>query len=148
MITRAYGSITIVDIGDLGTLSVYPESNSHTSVVYDPNVSTGSRYNPDWTETGKELILSPVIHYGGQDLPDGAKKTITWKYRIGTGQDITIGTSDAPMAAANVRGEKVGSDGCLVVNQNVLNTTDTALTYICYVDYTEPQTQTILSASG
>jgi len=33
----AYGSITLVDIGDLGQLSVVPESNQPSTVIYDPN---------------------------------------------------------------------------------------------------------------
>ena len=48
MSVKAYGSITIVDIGDLGTLSVHPEAYSPNSVIYDPNQDEGNRYNPSW----------------------------------------------------------------------------------------------------
>jgi hypothetical protein len=42
MSTQAYGSITIVDLNDIGTLSIVPESNSPKTVIYDPNSPVGN----------------------------------------------------------------------------------------------------------
>ena len=47
MPTTAYGSITIVDIGDLGELSVTPQSNQPIMVIYDPDSNS---YSPNWGE--------------------------------------------------------------------------------------------------
>ena len=35
--TVAYGSISIVDVTDVGQLSVYPKSNLPLSVIYNPD---------------------------------------------------------------------------------------------------------------
>ena len=87
---RSYGSITIVDIGDLGQLSVTPESNQPATVIYDPD---NNSYNPDWTikedGSGLNLYITPVVMYGTTILLDDTTAripthlTIKWKYQIG-----------------------------------------------------------------
>lgn len=137
-IAKAYGSITIVDIGDLGTLSVYPESNQPTSVIYDPNTNGGT-YNPSWTSTN--LQLTPVIYYGGTQIDTkNAAISVVWKRKVGSGAENDI-------AASN--GEGMSSDSkILTVNKNVLNSDNPIITYICTVTYKEPQTGTELTAKG
>ena len=137
-IARAYGSITIVDIGDLGTLSVYPESNQPTSVIYDPNTNGGT-YNPSWHTSN--LQLKPVIYYGGTeiDATDDAI-SVVWQRKIGSG---------VPYDISQANGEVMNVDAkTLVVNKNVLDANNPIITYICEVTYKEPQTQTDLKAKG
>jgi hypothetical protein len=42
----AFGSINIVDLNDIGELSVQPMSNLPLAVVYDPDQNN---YTPDWS---------------------------------------------------------------------------------------------------
>ena len=138
-IAKAYGSITIVDIGDLGTLSVYPESNQPTSVIYDPNTGTGGTYNPSWESTN--LQLTPVIYYGGTQIDaTNSAISVVWKRKVGSGIENDISTSN---------GESMSSASkVLTVNKNVLNSDNPIVTYICVVTYEEPQTGTELTAKG
>lgn len=137
-IAKAYGSITIVDIGDLGTLSVYPESNQPTSIIYDPNTNGGA-YNPDWTSVN--LQLTPIIYYGGTQIDaSNAAISVVWKRKIGSGVENDISTSN---------GESMqNASKKLVVAKNVLSSGNPIITYICTVTYTEPQTGTDLTAKG
>lgn len=137
-IAKAYGSITIVDIGDLGTLSVYPESNQPTSVIYDPN-QNGGVYNPNWISTN--LQLTPVIYYGGTQIAaTNAAISVVWQRKVGSGNPIDISTSDGESMSTNSK--------VLTVNKNVLTSSNPIVTYICTVTYEEPQTGTELTAKG
>lgn len=136
MSTPTYGSITLVDIGDLGELSVIPESNQPTMVIYDPESNT---YTPNWSTSN--LILTPVVYYGSQKLLDGNASsmptglTVTWQRQIG---------SDTPGASGGTV-----SYGKLTVNSNPFNlTTNTLVTYIVNVQYTEPNLGAQLNARG
>ena len=133
-IAKAYGSITIVDISDLGTLSVYPESNQPYSVIYDPNTNGGT-YSPNWVTSN--LVLTPVIYYGNQNLTlNATNPKVTWTKRVGS-SSVGLGT-----------GESVSSTGVLTVSQNVLSSSNPIITYICTVQYTEPTTNQLLTAEG
>lgn len=133
MSTQAYGSITIVDIGDLGELSVTPESNQPTMVVYSPDNQT---YNPDWSGN-PNLIITPVVYYGNQKLLDGSSAsipsglTVTWKYQVGNGSIIDINPNSPPS------GHSVLSTGKLQVSTNQLSTANPLLTYIVEVTYVD-----------
>lgn len=135
---RAYGSITIVDIGDLGTLSVYPESNYPNSVIYDPNETT--THSPNWSNSNP-LILTPNIYYGGRSLTyntDGV--TISWGKKVSTGTETSITTTTS--------GHKI-ENGSLKVTANQLGPSSAKMiTYICHVTYIEPQTRQPLHATG
>ena len=125
----AYGSITLVDIGDLGQLSVVPESNQPTTVIYDPNLVIAQQYNPDWGKNS--LVLSPVIYYGGQLLsPEANGLSITWFRKLGSSSAASIEAS---------YGEVVDK-GVLTVSKNQFNTGSGQLTYICEVVYNDPTT--------
>lgn len=138
---KAYGSITIVDISDLGTLSIYPESNQPTSVIYDPNQNNGI-YNPDWS--ANNLILTPVIYYGGSQLDaKNINVTVSWQRKVGSDPTLTDITT-----TLNTKGEQVNASKQLVVNKNVLTTNSAIITYICKVQYKEPESKTILNAQG
>lgn len=137
MAAKAYGSITIVDIGDLGTLSVTPESNQPISVIYDPNQGTNGTYVPDWTES--HLTLTPIIYYGGTQI-NAKDATVTWKRKVKSGSETNISSTN---------GESMDSESkVLTVNKNVLSETNSIITYICEVSYVEPQTEKTLNAKG
>lgn len=124
----AYGSITLVDIGDLGQLSVVPESNQPSTVIYDPNAVSAQQYNPDWNTSN--LILTPVIYYGGsQKFPNtDAGLTVTWKRKIGSEEADLINT------------EVVSANGKLTVKSNQFTGNTSQITYICTVTYSDPAT--------
>lgn len=120
----AYGSITLVDIDDLGQLSVVPESNQPGTVIYDPNIAIGQQYRPDWSVSN--LILTPIIYYGGIQKFQGADSgiSVSWIKRIENTEE-------------NVKSE---SNGNLVVNTNPFIEGATQITYICVVTYSDPST--------
>jgi hypothetical protein len=143
-IAKAYGSITIVDIGDLGTLSVYPESNQPTSVIYDPNTNNGT-YNPDWTSSN--LRLTPIIYYGGLQIDAfNVAISVDWKRKV---KDTTKVDGVNLVAISEDNGESMDRDSKkLIVNKNILNASTPIITYVCTVTYEEPQTGTKLTAKG
>lgn len=135
MAAKAYGSITIVDIGDLGTLSVTPESNQPISVIYDPNQGTNGTYVPDWTVS--PLTLTPIIYYGGTQIK-AKDATVIWKRKVKSGSETSL-----------IDGENMDSTSkVLTVNKNVLTESNSIITYICNVSYVEPQTEKTLNAKG
>ena len=46
--TVSYGSISIVDVTDIGELSVYPKSNLPQSIIYSPDQNS---FTPNWGST-------------------------------------------------------------------------------------------------
>ena len=52
--TVAYGSISIVDVTDVGQLSVYPKSNLPLSVIYNPDQGS---FTPNWGTSNLWLVL-------------------------------------------------------------------------------------------
>lgn len=137
MPTTAYGSITIVDIGDLGELSVTPQSNQPIMVIYDPDSNS---YSPNWGDSN--LVLTPVVYYGAQCLLDRmstSKPTglnISWQKQEGSGDPQPISSG-------------VGTDGKLTINTNPFNPSSISLiTYLVSVSYTEPNSGVVLNASG
>ena len=131
MATTAYGSITIVDIGDLGELSITPTSNQPSMVICDPNGPNGPTYSPDWSTSN--LLLTPVVYYGGTALVDAdhlspvTGLTVTW-YKQGSSTAISTNYQ-------------------LTVNTNVLANVD-YVTYIARASYTEPNSGVQLQAEG
>lgn len=140
-ITTAYGSITIVDVTDIGELSVYPESNAPLSVVYDPNQNT---YTPNWGDNPVEL--EPVVYYAGKLLTastTGLK--VTWYRRDGI---ETIDT-DPTKTPSNLVSDEIVSNNKLTISANKLKDSNSGLlTYICVAQYIEPDAQTTLTAKG
>lgn len=141
---KAYGSITIVDISDLGTLSVYPEANSPTSIVYSPD---DDKYNPAWTSTSP-LQLNPVIHYGGKQLtyPGAANEiSVKWFYKKGVTTGYTQITKTSSTTEAYVSGATLKVPAVPFVKTDL---TDTNITYKCQVSYVEPNSGQTLTAEG
>lgn len=129
---QAYGSITLVDVSDLGQLSVVPESNQPLTVIYNPD---NNSYFPNWGN--ENLILTPVIYYGGKELKYGDNGvTINWKQKINSGDEtpaITNGTI---------------SDGKLVISGNPFSNDNTIYTYIVIVNYVDSSYGIDLQAKG
>lgn len=129
----AYGSITIVDVTDIGEFSIYPMSNSPLSVVYDPNQST---YTPNWGTNN--LVLQPMIYYAGRKLDSSTSGlTVVWKRKDGVGAESNLGDNETV------------SNHNLTVSANKLGTSPSGiLTYICTATYVEPESLTTLTATG
>lgn len=134
--TTSYGSITIVDVTDIGEFSLYPTCNLPLSVVYTPDNNT---YTPNWGATNGSLQLTPVIYYAGQALSLTASGlSITWTRKV---------DANAAGAISQTNGETV-TNGVLIVNKNQFNTNMAMLTYICTATYQEPDTGQSLTAQG
>ena len=114
----SYGSITIVDVTDIGQFSVYPRANSSKTQIYNPDADS---YMPDW-ETNN-VVISPVTYYAGRNITNLA--TYTWQRRNGGGAVSTL-----------ITGETVVGN-TLEISQNVLaNATGGLITYVCTAHYT------------
>ncbi len=130
-----YGSITLVDLTDVGQLSVYPTSNMPLSIIYDPDQNS---YTPNWGTSTTNLILTPVIYYNNTVLTATTSGvTITWRRREGSGNITALTTGEAKQ-----------SNGSLKVNTNKFTSTSTMISYIVTVEYVEPETQRTLTAEG
>lgn len=130
-----YGSITLVDLTDVGQLSVYPTSNMPLSIIYDPDQNS---YTPNWGTSTTNLILTPVIYYNNTVLTATTTGvTITWRRREGSGNITSLTTGEAKQ-----------SNGTLKVNANKFTPTSTMISYIVTVEYVEPETQSTLTAEG
>ena len=131
--TRAFGSITIIDVTDIGEFSVYPMSNMPLSVIYSPDANT---YSPSWSNTNS-LILTPVVYYSGKRLTLGSNGlSITWQKMEGI--------SSATMSSSEV----VDENGVLTVTANQFNSSSTLITYTVNASYQEPTSGTVLNAQG
>lgn len=137
--TTAYGSITIVDITDIGEFSVQPESNMPLSVIYDPDQNT---YTPSWSQSSP-LRVTPVVYYAGKQLD----------LKTTTGLQVSWQRKDGGNDAADIDGahEQVENNVLKVSSYEPLIApacSSGLLTYICTATYTEPESQTPLTAKG
>lgn len=133
MATTSYGSITIVDITDIGEFSVYPKIQGSKNQIY--NVDTGT-VTPDWDNTGGNtgtpIIIDPVAYYGGNNVSSTSGITYTWTRRDGAGAETAL-----------LAGETVQTDatqahyGRLTINKNMLtlNNSSGLITYILTASY-------------
>ena len=118
--TTSYGSITIVDITDIGEFSVYPKCNLPTTVIYTPDSKT---YTPNWQSNN--LVITPVAYYAGVQQSTG----ITWVWER---QEGSTGTRTTVVSGSN--GETIGSDGKLTVSANKMSNCS-QLTYFVTATY-------------
>lgn len=92
----SYGTITIVDLTDVGQYSVYPYANSSNTQIYSQeNLS----YSPNWT-TETPLIITPVITYAGEDKT--TESLVKW-YEKGTDSNTLITTINEGTADKSLR---------------------------------------------
>lgn len=127
---KAFGSITISDITDVGRLSSYLQSNMPITSVYDPNTNT---YTPDWSTN--HLVITPVIYFNDtQIVAPKEGLTIVWKRQAGSGSETDL-----------IAGEST-NNGILTVSNNVLSSIQSGLiTYIANIEYVDPDTRVALS---
>lgn len=118
----SYGSITIVDVTDIGQFSVYPRADASKTQIYNPDANS---YIPNWDTSngGTKVTISPVAYYAGRNVTTSA--TFTWQRRDGGGA-----------ASSLITGETVVGKN-LEINKNVLaNATGGLITYVCTANYT------------
>ncbi|MEE1084293.1 MAG: hypothetical protein UH850_11270 [Paludibacteraceae bacterium] len=144
--TRAYGSITIVDITDVGSFSVYPSSNMPLTVIY--NSDSGS-FTPAWDSTNP-LVLTPVMYYAGKHIEVTNKDAVvTWQYQYGKGAPVDIKDDKGNL----IKGELTISDMKHISpeadpNTNTVHNQSGLLTFICKAKYTEPISGADVEAVG
>lgn len=117
----SYGSITIVDVTDVGQFSVYPRASASKTQIYNPDADS---YMPNWDTDagGTKVVISPVAYYAGRNVTTSA--TYTWQRRNGGGT-----------ASALITGEEV-VQGKLEITKNVLaQATGGLITYVCTANY-------------
>ena len=123
----SYGSITIVDITDIGEFSVYPTANSPRTQIYNPDTS---RYIPDWSGSNPDtsLKITPVAYYASQNVSTAA--TYTWQRRDGAGNLTPLGPNESIITVD-------GNTGVLKVNSNILGDSISGIvSYIVTAHYT------------
>jgi len=124
----SYGSITIVDITDIGEFSVYPTANNPRTQIYSPDHTSGSGYMPDWSSTN--LLITPVAYYASQNVSTTA--TYTWKRRDGAGNVVDLTADETVINFPDTQ-----HPGVLQVSNNVLgNSTSGIISYIVTAHYT------------
>ena len=131
----SYGSITIVDITDVGEFSVYPKCNSPTTVIYSPD---DGNYTPNWSNNN--LVITPVAYYAGQQV--SSNLTWVWTRQEGYG---------SPTAISSNNGESANSStGVLTVsaNQFPAGSSYSQLTYIVTATYNDASVGRALTAEG
>lgn len=127
--TISYGSITIVDITDIGEFSVYPKCNLPTTVIYSPD---SGNYTPNWQTNN--LVITPVAYYAGTQQTSN----ITWTWER---QEGSTGTRTTVVSGTN--GETIGSNGVLTVSANKFpsGSTYSQLTYFVTATYPNSASQ-------
>lgn len=114
----SYGSITIVDITDIGEFSVYPKANTPKIQIYDPDANS---YAPNWVNDN--VVIDPVAYYASSNVTSSA--SYSWKKREGIGVLQDLGA-----------GETVSSNGRLTISANVLGgITSGLISYVVTATY-------------
>lgn len=126
MAVKAFSSVSVIDYTDIGNIQLYLTSNQPTTVIYDPNTTGTAAYSPNWASSN--LKVTPVITYNGTNLAlTTSGLEITFKRKVGSATATDL-----------ITGEAVSS-GILTVSANTLSTTNSLLTYVCSVSYTDPE---------
>ena len=146
MSTISYGSITIVDITDVGEFSVYPKCNLPTTIIYSTD-PVG--YTPNWQSSN--LVITPVAYYAGQSV----SSHITWSWTrqngsASTAVDISSSNGEYVSDGSTPINGNVYAAGALVVDQNQFtsSTNYSQITYIITATYDDPNVGRALVAEG
>lgn len=146
MSTISYGSITIVDITDVGEFSVYPKCNLPTTIIYSTDPVS---YTPNWQSSN--LVITPVAYYAGQSV----NSHITWSWTrqngsASTAVDISSSNGEYVSDGSTPINGNVYAAGALVVDQNqfVGNINYSQITYIITATYDDPDVGRALVAEG
>lgn len=138
MATISYGSITIVDITDVGEFSVYPQANKAQTQIYNPDQSGVSAYTPNWAADQNPLVITPVAFYAGTNISNIA--TYSWtKYVNGVATVLTNHET--------VTGQR---NETLTIDANILTLASPIVTYQVTASYQnlEEFGNTSLTATG
>ena len=128
---QAFSSVSVVDLTDVGSINLYCTSNQPLSVIYDPNQNL---YTPNWGSSN--LKITPVISYNGTTLP-----------LTSTGLTITFTRKEGSGTATTLTSNETVSSGVLTVKANKISSVASGLlTYICTIEYTDPNTGVPLKA--
>lgn len=135
-IATSYGTITIVDITDIGELSVYPSCNVPSTQVYNPD--DGS-YQPGWTNANPAELTPNIFYAGGSltinDVLTSQNGSITWHRGIGANKGAAIKRNDEPDYTTTEYVDSTTRKLC--IKTNVLsNQQSRSLSYTVHVDYT------------
>lgn len=118
MATTSYGSITIVDITDVGEFSVYPQANKAQTQIYNPDESSATAYSPNWAEKNNPLVITPVAFYAGTNKTTASR--YTWKKYV-NGVEAQFTSNE--VVADTARKES------LTINANILTIGSPIVTY-------------------
>ena len=139
-----YGSITIVDLMDVGEFSVQPTSNLPLSVLYDPDQNS---YNPNWS--GTALVLEPLVYYGGDRVALGTSGlTVDWSVQEGTRAASNMTNNGAILPSYSDIGYSIVDNGKLKAERNQFIFNASMLTYVVTATYNEPDSGQTLVSKG
>ena len=128
MATTSYGSITIVDITDVGDFSVYPQANKAQTQIYNPDQNGNLAYTPSWDGNNNALVITPVAFYAGKNKTSVA--TYSWKKYV-NGVETNFTANE--VVANTARHES------LTINANILTTSNPMVTYEVTASYSSPE---------
>ena len=118
--------LTFVDITDQRKLSAYLTSNLTTVQTLD-----GGVYNPSWSTSN--LIITPQV-FIDQTALSLSDVTTTWKRKDGNGAETDLKA-----------GETVNNNVLTVSSNNLGTSSSGMITYICYVTYSDNETDQIVN---
>lgn len=137
MATTSYGSITIVDITDVGEFSVYPQANKAQTQIYDPDTNGDLAYTPNWAASNNSLVITPVAFYAGKNKSSVA--TYQWKKYV-NGVVTNFGSNEVVSGTRNET---------LTINANILTISSPIVTYEVTAYYSSVEFgETPLEATG
>lgn len=119
--TLTSSQLTFVDITDQKKLSAYLTSNLTTIQTLDTGV-----YDPSWVNTN--LVITPQLFLDQSPL-NLTDVTVEWKRKDGNGSETAL-----------TSGETVSGKELIVKTNNLGSSSSGMLTYICYITYTDPET--------
>lgn len=127
MATTSYGSITIVDITDVGEFSVYPQASKSQTQIYNPDQSGNLAYTPNWAESSNPLVITPVAFYAGKNKSGVAR--YSWKKYI-NGTEVSFTANEVISGSRNE---------ILTISANVLTVGVPIVTYEVTAQYSSPE---------
>lgn len=132
MATTSYGSITIVDITDIGEFSVYPKIQGSKNQIYNIDTSTPT---PDWSTNN--IIIDPVAYYGGTNVTTSTGITYTWTRRDGAGAETALVAVDSTHGEQAQTNPLLSNYGRLTIDRNMLtlNNSTGLITYVLTATY-------------
>lgn len=126
---------TFVDLTDQRKLSCYLTANLPTTQIQNPNTD---EYNPDWVSTSLEI--TPVVYIDNDRIVEGVEPglSIEWTRRLGSGNVEALSVNEVKQANGNLR-----------ISNNVLSgVTSGLISYICNVNYNDPQSLSLISMTS